>query len=131
MMNPVSAQLKSVEKLEREYRKAAKLAIAAEPPNLTAHITAIKGLERCLILKIKFNLFSSQATPLPDTQLATVDLEKLSDSALDELEAALVPLNNLQSSPVTPHDTPSCPEIPPKTKTIPKKYPKTKSPSSN
>lgn len=137
MTNPAPAQLKSIEKIEREYRKAAKLAITAEPPNLSAHITAIKGLERCLILKLKFNLLTPLAHPNAESQLATVDLEKLSDSALEELEAALVPLNNSDPRPSTAHDTPPCPETTPKTKRPTQKRPaktesqKTKSRSSN
>lgn len=137
MTNTAPAQLKSIEKLEREYRKAAKLAITAEPPNLTAHITAIKGLERCLILKLKFNLLAPLRNHNAESQLATVDLEKLSDSALDELEAALIPLQHPEPLALTTHDSQPCPDTTPKTKRTQKKQPEktaskqTKNPSSN
>lgn len=89
--------LRNVATLEERYRQVAEWVRPSEleenpVPAARAYMAALRGLERCTELRLKLIREAGRLPePEADEPLATVDLGRLSDGALREVEAALVP----------------------------------------
>ena len=89
--------LRNVAMLEERYRQAAEWVRPSEMeenpvPQARAYMAALRGLERCTELRLRMVREAGRLPePEADEPLATVDLSRLSDGALREVEAALVP----------------------------------------
>jgi hypothetical protein len=96
-------ELRRIDSMESCYRWVAELVKPSEleeNPGVTAraYMLAVRGMERCVELRLKV---IREAGRLPEREevepLATVDLSRLSDDALEEVEAALVPVGAVPS----------------------------------
>lgn len=92
-------EMQHIAAMEAHYRWVAELVKPSEleeDPTRSArsYLLALRGLERCVELRLKL---IRAADRLPEAEeaepLATVDLSRLSTDALEEVEAALVPVS--------------------------------------
>lgn len=92
-------ELRNIDFVEGCYRRMAELVIPSDleenpVPLARAFMTALRGLERCVELRLKLVREAGRLpADEPDEPLATVDLSRLSDEALHEVEESLIPLD--------------------------------------
>lgn len=126
----LSEELGRIESMESRYEWVADLVKPgdlAEDPGSSArdYMAALRGLERCMELRLKLiREYGRLPSEEEDEPLATVDLSRLSDDALEEVEAALVPVaaeapeegveeESAETSPVVRDSPPaSCSAVP-------------------
>lgn len=90
--------LRQVGSLEALYERIARFVEPSELeenplPMVRAYLATLRSLERCIELRVKLVREAGRLPrPEPEQPLATVDLSRLSDEALREVEEALVPL---------------------------------------
>ncbi len=100
----VEQELRNVGALEMAYRKVAEMVAPAElEENPTAsarvYLAALRGLERCVELRLKLIREAGRLPgEEPEEPMATIDLSRLSDDALREVETALIPLETERES---------------------------------
>ena len=91
-------ELAAVGKLEALYERVAEFVepshLEENPlPTVRAYLSVLRSLERCIELRAKLVREAGRLPrPEPEQPMATVDLGRLSDEALREVEAAMVPL---------------------------------------
>lgn len=69
-------------------------------PMVRAYLATLRSLERCIELRLKLVREAGRLPrPEPEQPMATVDLSRLSDEALREVEQALVPLGTAPQEP--------------------------------
>lgn len=91
-------ELEAVGKLEALYERVAEFVepshLEENPlPTVRAYLSVLRSLERCIELRAKLVREAGRLPrPEPEQPMATVDLGRLSDEALREVEAAMVPL---------------------------------------
>lgn len=91
-------ELAAIGKLERLYERVAEFVepshLEENPlPAVRAYLSALRSLERCIELRAKLVIGVGRLPrPEPEQPMATVDLGRLSDEALREVEAAMVPI---------------------------------------
>ena len=97
--NWLENEMQRIESMEARYRWAAELVKPGEleedpARSVRSYLAALRGLERCMELRLKLVRTAGQL-PEPEAgePLATVDLSRLSIDALEEVEAALVPVS--------------------------------------
>ncbi len=95
-------ELRNIDFVEGCYRRIAELVMPSDleenpVPLARAFMAALRGMERCVELRLKL-VREAGRMPVeePDEPLATVDLSRLSDEALREVEESLVPLDGPQ-----------------------------------
>lgn len=90
-------EMRNIAALEECYRWAAELVKPAELqedllPAVRGYMSVLRGLERCVELRLKLVREAGRMPePEPEERVATVDLSRLSDGALREVERAMVP----------------------------------------
>ena len=100
----VEQEIRNVGTLEMAYRKVAEMVAPAElEENPTAsariYLAALRGLERCVELRLKLIREAGRLPgEEPEEPMATIDLSRLSDDALREVETALIPLETERES---------------------------------
>ncbi|MDE5944198.1 MAG: hypothetical protein K2G93_01250 [Rikenella sp.] len=104
----LSEELSRIESMESRYEWVADLVKPgdlAEDPGSSArdYMAALRGLERCMELRLKLiREYGRLPSEEEDEPLATVDLSRLSDDALEEVEAALIPVEEVPTVDPTP-----------------------------
>lgn len=85
-------ELQKLHELESYYRDRLALVADSDSKSTTAEfIRLLQGIERCIKMRIQIiREAGPSAVPSPDPGFIPIDLSKLSDSALREVEAALV-----------------------------------------
>ncbi len=92
-------ELRNIDFVEGCYRRMAELVMPSDleenpVPLARAYMAALRGMERCVELRLKLVREAGRLpAEEPDEPLATVDLSRLSDEALREVEESLVPLD--------------------------------------
>ena len=90
-------EMRTIDELEGCYRWAAELVKPSELqedllPAVRGYMSVLRGVERCVELRLKLVREAGRLPePEPDEPVATVDLSRLSDGALREVEQAMVP----------------------------------------
>ncbi|WP_298064703.1 hypothetical protein [uncultured Rikenella sp.] len=90
-------EMRVVAELEEGYRWVAELVKPSELeenplPAARVYMSALRNLERCVELRMKLvREAGGMPEPEPEEPVATVDLSRLSDGALREVERAMVP----------------------------------------
>lgn len=93
----LESELRNVAELEECYRRIAEQVRPSELEEnpaaaARAYMMALRGLEHCVELRLKLIREAGRLPEPEEEPLATVDLSRLSDEALEEVEAALVPV---------------------------------------
>lgn len=90
-------EMRTIDELEECYRWAAELVKPSELqedmlPAVRGYMSVLRGVERCVELRMKL-VREAGRLPKPEAEepVATVDLSRLSDGALREVEQAMVP----------------------------------------
>lgn len=92
-------ELTAIGKLERLYERVAEFVepshLEENPlPTVRAYLSVLRSLERCIELRAKLVIGVGRLPrPEPEQPMATVDLGRLSDEALREVEAAMMPID--------------------------------------
>lgn len=90
-------EMRTIDELEECYRWAAELVKPSELqedllPAVRGYMSVLRGVERCVELRLKLVREAGRLPkPEADEPVATVDLSRLSDGALREVERAMVP----------------------------------------
>lgn len=90
-------EMRTIDELEECYRWAAELVKPSELqedmlPAVRGYMSVLRGVERCVELRMKLVREAGRLPkPEADETVATVDLSRLSDGALREVEQAMVP----------------------------------------
>lgn len=91
-------ELEAIGKLEALYERVAEFVepshLEENPlPTVRTYLATLRSLERCIGLRAKLVREAGRLPrPEPEQPMATVDLSRLSDGALREVEQAMVPL---------------------------------------
>lgn len=109
-------EMRVVAELEECYRWVAELVKPSELeedplPAARVYMSALRSLERCVELRMKLvREADGMPEPEPEEPVAKVDLSRLSDGALREVERAMVPSTQELQCPEPSAPEPSTPE---------------------
>lgn len=100
-------EMRTIDELEECYRWAAEQVKPSELqedllPAVRGYMSVLRGVERCVELRMKL-VREAGRLPKPEAEepVATVDLSRLSDGALREVEEAMVPVASPQRAEAT------------------------------
>lgn len=84
--------------IQQSYRRLLKAFEPTEceptdPSSVRVYLCSLKGLERCVKLRLKVNQMIGSAEEEAAGELRRLDMSKLSDQALHEIQAALRPVD--------------------------------------